>query len=66
MIRIAKELFDRDSLLMIGGGPKGTDPIVFQDGGKGNRAFLEGRVDNDGYIVSPPAIPLLSMLVCVH
>jgi len=48
---IAKELSDKDSLLMIGGGPKGTDPIVFQDGGKGYRAFLEGRVDNDGYIL---------------
>ena len=51
LMGIAKELSDKDSLLMIGGGPKGTDPIVFQDGGKGYRAFLEGRVDNDGYIL---------------
>ena len=51
LMGIAKELSDKDSLLMIGGGPKGTDPIVFQDGGKGYRAFLEGRVNNDGYIL---------------
>ena len=51
LMGIAKELSDKDSLLMIGGGPKGTDPIVFQDGGKGYRAFLEGRLDNDGYIL---------------
>lgn len=51
LMGIAKELSDKDSLLMIGGGPKGTEPIVFQDGGKGYRAFLEARVDNDGYVL---------------
>ncbi len=51
LMGIAKELFEKDSLLMIGGGPKRTEPIVFQDGGKGYRAFLEGRVEKDGYIL---------------
>lgn len=51
LMGIAKELSEKDSLLMIGGGPKGTEPIVFQDGGKGYRAFLEGRAEKDGYIL---------------
>jgi hypothetical protein len=51
LMGIAKELSEKDSLLMIGGGTKGNEPIVFQDGGKGYRAFLEGRVTQDGYIL---------------
>jgi hypothetical protein len=51
LMSIAKELAEKDSLLMIGGGPNGKEPLVFQDGGKGYRAFLEGRVDQDGYIL---------------
>jgi hypothetical protein len=51
LMGIAKELSEKDSLLIIGGGPKDTDTIVFQDGGKGYRSFLEGRVEKDGYIL---------------
>lgn len=51
LYNMAKELHDQDVLMMVGGGPKGTDPLVFQDGGKSYRAFLEGRIKNDKYLL---------------
>jgi hypothetical protein len=48
---IAKELHDKQSLMMVGGGPKGNEPLVFQDGGKTYRAFLEGRVKEKSYVL---------------
>jgi hypothetical protein len=46
---IAKELEESNSLMLVGGGPKGLEPLVFQDGGKAYRAFMEGRTDGDKY-----------------
>ena len=46
---IAKELADADALMMMGGGPKGKDPLVFQTNGTPWRGFLEGRVDGARY-----------------
>ncbi len=51
LFEIAKDLQFKDSLMMIGGGAKGADPLVFQDGGKTYRAFLEGRIQNDSYVL---------------
>ena len=34
--------------MMVGGG-KGNDPLVFNDGGKPFRGFLEGRVKDKAY-----------------
>jgi hypothetical protein len=51
MMGMAKELAENDSLIMISGGAKGNEPIVFQDGGKAYRAFLEGRIGKGGYIL---------------
>lgn len=48
---IARELHEKDSLMMIGGGPKGSEPVVFQDGGKSYRAFLEGRIQEGSYVL---------------
>ncbi len=48
---IAKELHDKDSLMMLGGGAKGNEPLVFQDGGKTYRAYLEGRIKDKSYIL---------------
>jgi hypothetical protein len=48
---IAKELHDQQALMMIGGGEKGNEPLVFQDGGKTYRAFLEGRIKEKSYIL---------------
>ena len=51
LYELAKELNEKDSLMMLAAGPKGNEPLVFQDGGKGYRAFLEGRLKADGYIL---------------
>jgi hypothetical protein len=45
---MAKELHEKDSLLLLGGGPKGNQPLVFQRGGTPYRGFLEGRVSPEG------------------
>ena len=46
---IAKNLHDKDSMLLLGGGPRGTQPLVFQRGGGTYRGFLEGRIQGDKY-----------------
>ncbi len=51
LFEIAKELHDKESIMMIGGGAKGNEPLVFQDGGKTYRAYLEGRVNEKSYIL---------------
>lgn len=51
LFEIAKDLQDKNSLMMIGGGPKGNEPLVFQDGGRSYRAFLEGRVKGNSYVL---------------
>lgn len=49
LFNIAKELEDTNSLMLVGAGAKGLEPLVFQDGGKAYRAFLEGRTSGDKY-----------------
>jgi hypothetical protein len=51
LFEMVKELHDSNSLMMLGGGEKGTEPLVFQDGGKSYRAFLEGRIKGDSYLL---------------
>ena len=51
LFEMAKELNDKESLMMLGGGAKGNEPLVFQDGGKTYRAFLEGRVKDNSYVL---------------
>jgi len=46
---MAKELAQKDSMMMMAGGKKGDEPLVFNDGGKPYRAFLEGRVQESKY-----------------
>jgi|TARA_Y100000768_G_scaffold23298_2_gene15784 hypothetical protein len=48
LFNIAKTLHDKDSFMMMGGG-KGSDPLVFNDGGKPYRGFLEGRINDKSY-----------------
>lgn len=48
---MAKELAEADSLMMVGGGSKGRDPLVFRRGSVPYRGFLEGRVDGEKYIL---------------
>jgi hypothetical protein len=51
LFEIAKELHEKDAIIMLAGGVKGNEPLVFQDGGKTYRAFLEGRIKDQSYIL---------------
>lgn len=46
---MAKELDEKQSLLLLGAGPKSNQPLIFQRGGTPYRGFLEGRIDGDKY-----------------
>ncbi len=46
---MAKKLSDANSMMLLGGGPKGVAPLVMAANGTPYRAFLEGRVDGDKY-----------------
>lgn len=46
---MAKQLHEKDAMMLVGGGPKGVGPVVLSKGGTSYRAFLEGRVDGDKY-----------------
>ena len=48
---MAKELHDINSLMLLGGGKKGKDPLVFRRGSTAYRGFLEGRIRGDSYIL---------------
>lgn len=46
---MAKELEERESLMLLGAGPKSNQPLVLRRGGSQYRGFLEGRTDGDKY-----------------
>ncbi|MDR2861211.1 MAG: hypothetical protein LBV07_01495 [Syntrophobacterales bacterium] len=46
---MAKNLHESDSLMFIGGGKKGSDPLILTQGGEPYRGFLEGRISGDAY-----------------
>ena len=49
LFEMARELDAKDSVVLLGTGPKGALPLVFQTNGTPYRAFLEGRVRDDSY-----------------
>lgn len=49
LYNMAKELNDSKSLMLIGGGAKGAQPVILTRGGQPYRAFLEGRVEGGCY-----------------
>lgn len=49
LYEMAKKLDEGNSLMLLGGGSKGTGPIILSTGGIPYRAFIEGRVDGDKY-----------------
>ena len=49
LFNMAKKLAEADSMMLVGGGQKGVEPLVMANGGTPYRAFLEGRVDGDKY-----------------
>jgi hypothetical protein len=46
---MAKDLHESDSLMFMGGGKKGNEPLILTQGGEPYRGFLEGRIDGDKY-----------------
>jgi hypothetical protein len=48
---MAKELHEKQVLMLVGGGAKGNEPLIFQENGKPYRAFLEGRINGESYIL---------------
>ncbi len=52
LYEMAKSLQETNSLMFVGGGKKGTDPVVLASGGVPYRGFLEGRIDGDKYCLT--------------
>jgi hypothetical protein len=46
---MAKELEEKNSLMLLGAGPKGREPLILRRGGTPYRGFLEGRTQGDKY-----------------
>lgn len=51
LFEMATELEQRGSLMLLGGGEQGKDPLVFQRGARAYRGFLEGRTDGNKYML---------------
>ena len=48
---IAKELEEKESMMMLGAGPKSNQPLILRRGSVPYRGFLEGRTRGDDYIL---------------
>lgn len=46
---MARQLDRADTMVLIGAGRKGTDPILLSRGGQPYRGFLEGRIEGERY-----------------
>lgn len=46
---ICKDLEERDSMMLLGAGPKGNQPLILRRGSVPYRGFLEGRTQGDKY-----------------
>ena len=51
LYNMAKQLYEADAMMLLGAGAKGMDPLIVNNGGIPYRAFLEGRVTSDGYVL---------------
>lgn len=49
LYEMAKTLHESNSLMLLGTGETGKNPLVMANGGIPYRAFLEGRIDGDKY-----------------
>ncbi len=49
LFAMAKELEERNSLMLLGAGAKSNQPLILRRGGSPYRGFLEGRTDGDKY-----------------
>ena len=48
---LARHLEERDSLALVGSGPKGTGPLILKRNGTPMKGFLEGRTKGDAYLL---------------
>jgi len=48
---MAEELDRAESLVLVGAGPQGKDPVRLERNGLPYRGFLEGRVQGDRYLL---------------
>ncbi len=46
---MAKQLEEKNSLMLLGAGPKSNQPLILKRGGSPYRGFLEGRTSGDKY-----------------
>ncbi len=51
LFEMAKDLESRQSLLLVGGGPKSNQPLILRRGSVPYRGFLEGRTRGDKYLL---------------
>lgn len=51
LYNMAKELQESDSVVLVGAGKKGADPILLSRGGEPYRGFLEGRIEGERYLL---------------
>lgn len=51
LFHMARELASSNELMLIGGGARGTLPVILTRGGQPYRGFLEGRVENGCYLL---------------
>jgi hypothetical protein len=49
LYNIAKDLHDKDEMVLIGSGPRGRAPLIFRTNGTPYRGFLEGRIRGKEY-----------------
>lgn len=52
LYEIAKELDEKQALMLLGAGPSGKEPLRFSRGGPPYRAFLHGKVKDNAYRLS--------------
>ena len=48
---MAKDLEERDSMMLLGAGPKSNQPLILRRGSVPYRGFLEGRTQGDKYVL---------------
>lgn len=51
LLDIARSLHKEQKMLVVGAGPRGQQPLIFNTNGAPFRGFLEGRVDGDRYLL---------------
>lgn len=51
LFEMAKNLEQRNSMLLVGGGPKSNQPLILRRGSIPYRGFLEGRTRGDKYVL---------------